>query len=91
MEPNQICDTVENGTIRSWAEKRGGKPALLQHNEDTGGAGDMLKIIFPGEKSEDHDMLSWDQFFRIFEENNLKLLFIDEDEKQFYRMVNRND
>lgn len=90
MEPNQICDTVENPTIRSWAEKRGGKPAFLNH-DNTGRAGDMLKIIFPGETTENHDMLTWDQFFNIFEQNNLKLLYIDEDEKQFYRMVNRND
>jgi hypothetical protein len=91
MEPNQICDTTENRTIKSWAEKRGGKPALLQQKDDTGRAGDMLKIIFPDENSKKYELLSWDQFFTIFEENNLKFLFIDEDEKQFYRLVNRND
>jgi len=51
----------------------------------------MLKIIFPGDETKDLVIISWEQFFIIFEENNLKFLFIDEEEKQFYRMANRND
>jgi len=47
----------------------------------------MLKIIFPGEETPGMDLISWDQFFIIFEGNNLKFLFIDQDEKQFYRIV----
>lgn len=91
MQPNQISDTVEQRTIRNWAEQRGGKPALLKNDEETGRAGEMLRIVFPGEETEELDMLSWDQFFIIFEENNLKFLFIDEEEKNFYRLANRND
>lgn len=91
MQPNQISDTVEPNKIRDWAEQRNGKPALLKQKDDTGRAGEMLKIVFPGDENKDLDLISWEQFFIIFEENNLKFLFIDEDEKQFYRMANRND
>ncbi len=91
MEPNQISDTVEPKIIKQWAEDRGGKSAILKHKNDTGRAGDMLKILFPGEDRNGYDLISWEQFFIIFEENNLKFLFIDEDDKQFYRLVNRNE
>jgi len=90
MQPNQISDTIEKQTIRDWAQQRNGKPALLKHKNDTGRAGEMLKIVFPGDETKDMDLISWEQFFIIFEENNLKFLFIDEEEKQFYRMANRN-
>jgi len=91
MQPNQISDTADHNTIKAWAENRGGKPALLKQKDDTGRAGEMLKIVFPGDETKDLDFISWDQFFIIFEENNLKFLFIDEEEKQFYRMANRNE
>jgi len=91
MQPNQISDTAEPNKIRDWAEQRNGKPALLKQKNDTGRAGEMLKIVFPGDEAEDFDLISWEQFFIIFEENNLKFLFVDEEEKQFYRMANRND
>ena len=91
MEPNQICDTTDYTEIKKWTLQRRGKPALLKHKNDTGRAGDMLKIIFPGEETEGLDFISWEQFFIIFEENNLKFLFIDEEDKHFYRIVKGSD
>ncbi len=91
MQPNQISETTAHKTIKKWAEERDGKPALLKDNNESGRAGDLLKVVFPGEEMEDLDLLSWEQFFVIFEENNLKFLYIDEKDKEFYRLATRND
>ncbi|CAN5381720.1 hypothetical protein BH23BAC2_BH23BAC2_05820 [soil metagenome] len=91
MQPNQISETTAHKTIKKWAEERDGKPALLKDNNESGRAGDLLKVVFPGEEMEDLDLLSWEQFFVIFEENNLKFLYIDEEDKEFYRLATRND
>ncbi len=32
--------TTDDATIRRWAERRGGKPAMVRGTEDRGGEGD---------------------------------------------------
>jgi hypothetical protein len=65
---------TDHDRIREWAEERGGKPACVK---GTGGKGDpgMLRIDFPGFSGEESlQEISWDEWFRQFDENNLALL-----------------
>ena len=69
--------TVDHEEIRRWAEMRDGKPSCVK---GTGGRGDvgMLRIDFPGYSGADSlDAISWDEWFRQFDENNLALLIQD--------------
>lgn len=72
--------TTDHETIRKWAEARGGKPAAVKATHRKGDAG-ILRIIFPDSRYADDDALeeiSWDEFFRKFDEAELALLYQEE-------------
>jgi hypothetical protein len=62
--------TTDHDTIRQWALERAGVPAT---------AGDELRIDFPeggGHESPEH--VSWEEWFRKFEEEELCFLYQEE-------------
>jgi hypothetical protein len=61
--------TTDHEKIRQWAEARGGHPAKVK----TSGKGGILRIDF-GEPEENLEQISWDEFFKIFDENELAFL-----------------
>lgn len=65
--------TTDHDEIRKWAEARDGHPAKV----DTGGDGGILRIDF-GEKEDNLERISWEEFFDIFDENKLAFLYQDE-------------
>lgn len=70
--------TRDHEEIRRWAEERGGKPA---HVKNTGSAEDIgiLRIDFPGYSGEGSlEPISWDDFFRKFDERGLALVYQEE-------------
>jgi hypothetical protein len=81
--------TTDHRTIRKWAEAHGGKPAAVErtHNdEDTG----IVRIMFPESEASTHDALveiSWDEFFRQFEESKLALVY--EKDSRFNKIIGR--
>lgn len=80
--------TTDHKTIRTWAEKRGGHPARVRgtgNGDDPG----LLCLDF-GAPDEKLDHISWDEFFEKFEENKLALLFQDEDESHFNKLIRRH-
>lgn len=81
--------TTNHDEIRQWAEDRGGRPAVVR----TRGEGGILRIDF-GEPEENLEAIEWDAFFRIFDENDLALLYQEEigDGKtsRFNKFINRN-
>lgn len=68
----QSTTTRDHDTIRRWAEARDGHPAKV----DTGGEGGILRIDF-GEPEESLTPIDWDEFFEIFDENDLAFLYQD--------------
>jgi hypothetical protein len=81
--------TTDHDTIRKWAESKGGKPAAVERthsDEDVG----LIRIMFPDAPNSHHDDLveiTWEEFFKEFDEKNLALLF---DEKSlFNKLVGR--
>ena len=70
---SQATTTKDHDEIRRWAEERGGRPSVVR----TGGEGGILRFDF-GEQEESLEEISWEEFFRIFDENDLAFLHQDE-------------
>ena len=81
--------TTDHDMIRQWVEARGGHPARVKGR----GPGGILRIDF-GEPEESLEQISWDEFFKIFDENGLAFLHQDETEdgktSRFNKFVERN-
>jgi hypothetical protein len=87
----QANTTTDHYTIRKWADGRGGKPARVKGTEDRSGEG-ILRFDF-AEPDEKLETISWEEFFRTFEDRDLALLFQDRtaDGKmsRFFKFVRR--
>jgi hypothetical protein len=84
---------TDHRRIREWAEARNAKPACVR---GTGGKNDtgMIRLDFPGfTGSETLQEISWDEWFKAFDENNLALLMQDETadgtQSNFNKLVSR--
>ena len=72
--------TTDHEEIRRWAEERGAQPACVRGTGDEGDIG-MLRLEFPGAPGAHDESLqpiSWDDWFRKFDERGLALLYQDE-------------
>ncbi len=87
----QSKTTTDHDTIRKWVEERGGSPAAVKNTEKDGDVG-MLRIDFPGYSGEGRlEQISWDDWFKKFDEKNLEFLYQDEmkdgQESRFWKLV----
>jgi len=94
--------TTDHGTIRRWAEARGGRPAMVERTESDGtdragaGAGDrdggILRIDF-AEPDAGLDEIGWDRFFRVLGDRGRAFVYQDEtadgETSRFNRFVAR--
>lgn len=75
--------TQDHGRIRRWAEERGGRPSMVEGTQ-------ILRIDF-NEPDQKLRQVSWDEFFRVFDDRGLDFLYQDktEDGKQsrFFKFV----
>jgi hypothetical protein len=71
--------TTDHAVIKKWAENRGARPASVK---GTGGNDiGVLRLMFPGfsaNRSQSLKEISWDEFFRKFDENNLAFIYQEE-------------
>ena len=74
-------------TIRKWAEARDGRPARVKGTGDAKDAG-LLRLDF-GRPEESLEAISWEEFFEKFEESELALLYEDEPDNRFSKLVRR--
>lgn len=95
--------TINHKEIKEWAQKYGGKPQII---DDPTAGFDLpgIRINFPGEgddvfldKAKVRD-ISWDEFFKEFEDGNLGFVYMDEivsndpdSLSRAYRFINRDD
>ncbi|HEX6959919.1 MAG TPA: hypothetical protein VF194_18190 [Ferrovibrio sp.] len=82
--------TTDHNTIRKWAESKGGRPAAVDPTHKGGDVG-IVRIMFPDNPQSEHDSLveiSWDEFFREFEDRKLALLY--ETDGMFSKIVGRD-
>jgi hypothetical protein len=84
---------IDHDNIQQWAEERGGTPASVR---GTGGGDDvgMIRLDFPGYSGQDSlQEISWDDWFRKFDESNLALLVQEQtargQQSNFNKLVSR--
>lgn len=91
MSDHSSKTTTNHATIKEWITKRAGQPAVVRTTNDTP-AGGILRIDF-GDPEPDLVAISWDEFFQIFEQNQLQFLYQDQLESgevsRFYKFTNR--
>jgi anaerobic selenocysteine-containing dehydrogenase len=80
--------TTDHEEIRRWVEERSGHPARVEGTN-------LLRIDYPGFSGEQRlEEISWDEFFEIFDENNLKFLYQentkDGGQSRFSKLVDRD-
>ncbi|MDB5524937.1 MAG: hypothetical protein JWM58_2700 [Rhizobium sp.] len=81
--------TTSHTKIKSWAEARDGHPARVKG----AGEGGILRIDF-GKPEDTLEEISWDEFFKIFDDNKLEFLYQDKTEdgktSRFSKFVSRH-
>jgi hypothetical protein len=89
-------ETTDHTVIKEWAEKRHGKPAKIK---DTGDGKDegILRIHFPeaSQVNENFQEITWKDFFKNFEENQLLFLYQDKkdngDYSTFHKFIHKDN
>jgi hypothetical protein len=83
--------TTNHDEIRKWVEKRGGHPAVVSATENKGGGG-LLRIDYDEPGGNDDSRLhrvTWDEFFRIFDDNDIAFLHDPEGDSRFSKFVSK--
>jgi hypothetical protein len=83
-------NTTDHEEIRRWAERHGGKPAVVKQTHRQRDSVGILRIMFPKAPHSEHEALeeiSWDEFFQQFDDSNLELVY--EDDSNFSKLVSR--
>jgi hypothetical protein len=81
----EATTTTDHEAIRAWVEDRDGRPTAVR----TGDEGGILRIDF-GDAEEALEPIEWDEFFRIFDDNNLAFLHQEEGRSRFNKFVERD-
>ena len=82
--------TTNHDEIRKWVEKRGGHPAIVAATESGGGSDGLLRIDYDEPGGNDDNRLrriSWDDFFTIFDRNDLAFLHDPSSDSRFSKFV----
>jgi hypothetical protein len=91
MAQSDSKTTKDHNTIKNWTEERDGKPAVVESTTNSSEGGGLLRINFPGYAEDNLKNISWEEFFRIFDENDLKFLYQektkDGGESKFFKFV----
>lgn len=87
--------TSNRDKIKSWVEKRGGKPAILCEEQPLTENHGVLRILFPGDDiKENVKVVTWDQFFERFDQSHLGFMYDEEQSENlhnsFFKFVSRN-
>jgi hypothetical protein len=72
--PGRSLVTTNHDVITRWARERGAKPATVPGSEHDGRPG-VLRFDFPGYGGRDLAEVSWEKWFRSFDERGLNFIF----------------
>ena len=84
--------TTNHDEIREWVEKRGGHPAVVTSTEANGRPGGLLRIDYDEPGGNDDTRLhriSWDEFFKSFDQNDLAFLYDPDGDSRFSKFVEK--
>jgi len=86
--------TTDHEEIKAWAEQRGGRPSIVPTAGGKGKkkSGGVLRLDF-GPKEDNFEEVTWDDFFKIFDESSLAFLYQDKTadgkESRFNKFIQR--
>jgi len=88
--------TTNHNVIRRWIESRDGRPAVVKQTQSKGKSAGLLRVDFPGYRGKEGlKDISWDEFFRTFDENDLAFLYQDKTAtgrpSRFNKFVSKSD
>ena len=86
--------TKSHDDIRKWIEDRGGHPAMVADTERNGRPGGVLRVDFDEPGGNDDvglHRVSWEEFFKVFDDNDLAFLRVDNDDSRFNKFVQGQD
>lgn len=68
--------TTDHDEIRKWIEERDGRPSIVGSTAENGRKGGLLRVDF-GDQDDELEEIEWEEFFEIFDENDLVFLHQD--------------
>ena len=77
LAPGKSTTTRDHDVILRWAEARGAQPATVPGTEHGDHLG-VLRFDFPGYGGESLEHVSWDEWFKTFDERGLEFLYQDQ-------------
>lgn len=87
----QTLATRSHDVITQWADERDGKPATV-HGTEHGDHLGVLRINFPGYGGKNLEEVSWDDWFKTFDDRNLVFLYQEHlkngNQSNFFRLDN---
>jgi hypothetical protein len=88
----QTLSTTNHDTIRKWADARKATPSVVTEEGDKTG---ILRLDFPDYTGEDLQEVNWDEWFQLFDQNELQLIYQEEtkdgEQSNFNKLVSRED
>jgi hypothetical protein len=84
--------TTDHEQIRKWVEKRGGHPAVVAATQNKGRPGGELRIDYDEPGGNDDTRLKrigWDEFFQIFDGNDIAFLYDPDSDSRFSKFVEK--
>jgi hypothetical protein len=94
MSQSDSKTTKDHSKIKEWTEARNGKPAVVESTSNSEDGGGLLRINFPGYAEDNLKNISWEEFFEIFDKNDLQFLYQEETkdggESRFFKFVSDN-
>lgn len=86
--------TTDHDEIRKWIEERNGRPSIVGATGKHGQEGGVLRVDF-GDRDEELDEIEWEEFFKIFDDNELAFLHQDKTDdgktSRFNKFVSADD
>lgn len=90
--PGQTLATRNHDVIKHWAEERKATPATIKSNKPEDAR--VLRFNFPGYGGENLQEISWDEWFKPFDERDLVFLFQEHqkagNQSNFFHLDNPN-
>jgi hypothetical protein len=92
MQTHAAKRTTDHEEIRRWIEERQGRPSVVEATWD--GTNGLLRVDF-GDESEGLTEVSWDDFFRMFDESDVEFLYQEETTdggiSHFFRFIEKTE
>jgi hypothetical protein len=90
--PGQALATEDHEVIMRWAQERQAEPATIPGTEHEGHAG-VLRFNFPGYGGESLQLISWEKWFKAFDQRDLTFLFQEHlkngNQSNFFKLDNK--